>query len=125
MRGRVGLISGPVLLYATGGLAYGQAQLNANLVSPATFTFPASASATKTGWIAGGGAEWAFAGNWSAKLEGLYYDLGNTTVLAGPTLGAGVPGITGFLRGRDFNLTGGIVRVGVNYRVGGPVVARY
>lgn len=28
------------------------------------------------GWTAGGGAEWAFSPNWSAKLEYLYSDIG-------------------------------------------------
>lgn len=28
------------------------------------------------GWTAGGGFEWAFLPNWSAKIEGLYYNLG-------------------------------------------------
>ncbi|WP_315761452.1 MULTISPECIES: outer membrane protein [unclassified Bradyrhizobium] len=27
------------------------------------------------GWVAGGGAEWAFAPKWSARLEYLYIDL--------------------------------------------------
>jgi len=113
-----------LVLYATGGLAYGHAQLNTNLVSPFPFTFPASASVTRVGWTAGAGVEWAFAGNWSAKLEGLYYDLGTTTLGAGPTVGGGV-GVIGFVRSKDFELHGAIARLGLNYRFGGPVVAKY
>lgn len=124
VRGRVGSTVGSALLYATGGLAYGHAQLNTNLVSPFPFTFPASASVTRVGWTAGAGVEWAFAGNWSAKLEGLYYDLGTTTLGAGPTVGGGV-GVIGFVRSKDFELHGAIARLGLNYRFGGPVVAKY
>ena len=123
VRGRVGATVGPALLYVTGGLAYGQAQLNTNLVSALPFAFPASASVTKVGWTAGAGVEWAFAGNWSAKFEGLYYDLGTTTLVTGPTVGAGP--VIGFVRGKDFDLHGAIGRVGLNYRFGGPVIAKY
>jgi outer membrane immunogenic protein len=35
------------------------------------------ASEWRSGWTLGGGLEWAFADNWSAKLEYDYYDLGN------------------------------------------------
>jgi outer membrane immunogenic protein len=125
VRGRVGLTTGPVLFYVTGGLAYGHARLNTDLVSVTPFTFPASASVTKAGWTAGGGVEWGFAGNWSVKVEGLYYDLGTTTVSAGPTVGAGDPTVAEFRRGKDFDLHGAIGRVGVNYRFGGPVIAKY
>lgn len=124
VRGRVGITADSVLLYVTGGLAYGHARLNTDLFSgpgaPLPFTFPASASVTKAGWTAGGGVEWGFASNWSVKVEGLYYDLGTTTVIAGPTVGA-----PGYIRGKDFDLHGAIGRVGLNYRFGGPVVARY
>jgi outer membrane immunogenic protein len=128
VRGRVGMTTGSVLLYVTGGLAYGHARLNTDLFSPGAFipfSFPASASVTKAGWTVGGGVEWGFASNWSVKVEGLYYDLGTTTVSAGPTVGAGDPTLAGFARGKDFNLHGAIGRVGLNYRFGGPVVAKY
>jgi outer membrane immunogenic protein len=125
VRGRAGMTAGPVLLYVTGGLAYGHARLNTDLVDPFPFTFPASASVTKAGWTAGGGVEWGFAGNWSVKVEGLYYDLGTTTVRAGPTVGAGDPAVAVFTRGKEFDLHGVIGRVGLNYRFGGPVIAKY
>jgi outer membrane immunogenic protein len=123
VRGRVGATMGSALLYATGGLAYGHAQLATNLVSAFPFTFPASASVTKVGWTVGAGVEWGFAGNWSAKVEGLYYDLGTTTLSTGPTVGGG--GVLGFVRTKDFDLHGAIGRVGLNYHFGGPVVAKY
>jgi outer membrane immunogenic protein len=34
---------------------------------------------TEYGWTAGAGIEWAFADNWTAKVEYLFVDLGNTT----------------------------------------------
>ena len=38
-----------------------------------------SFSQTKVGWTAGGGLEYAFIDNWTAKLEYLYVDLGKAT----------------------------------------------
>jgi outer membrane immunogenic protein len=82
VRGRLGFTPiDSVLLYATGGLAYGQVESNINTsdVGAPIITGPASgsASATRTGWTAGGGIETAlaFAPRWSLKAEYLYYDL--------------------------------------------------
>jgi opacity protein-like surface antigen len=68
-------------------LAYSEAGLSQNLVFPAV-QFPSSASSTMTGWTAGGGIEYAFAGNWSAKVEGIFYNLGTiaTSAVAVPTM---------------------------------------
>src|SRR5262249_27176251 len=38
---------------------------------------------TQSGWTGGGGVEWAFADNWTAKVEYLYVNLGNGTVNCG------------------------------------------
>ena len=113
-RGRVGMTTGPALLYVTGGLAFGHADLSTSFTDPTVFTFSDSAGVTRAGWTAGGGAEWALAGHWSAKLEGLYYNLGTATLLTGPSfLGAGVTTST---HGKDFQLQGEIARLGLNYR---------
>jgi opacity protein-like surface antigen len=42
-----------------------------------------SFSKTPVGWNVGGGLEYAFLNNWSAKLEYLYVDLGTATCGAG------------------------------------------
>jgi outer membrane immunogenic protein len=105
------------LLYVTGGLAYGAVDLSSNLIAPnAGTTYPASKSVTKVGWVVGGGLEYAITANWSAKLEGLYVDLGDET-----TIGREVP-LTfpplGFTRTKDFDLNYAIVRAGLNYKLG-------
>jgi hypothetical protein len=38
--------------------------------------------------------------------------------LAGPALGAGLPGVTGFVRGKNFETDGVIVRGGLNLKLG-------
>jgi outer membrane immunogenic protein len=107
------------LIYATGGLAYGRVSLTTNMeptyvhscANVATFCMTGSSKEWKAGWTIGGGWEYAFASNWSAKVEYLYYDLG-TISDTNPQV-SGTPGIT-FQGSTDFK--GNIVRVGLNYR---------
>jgi outer membrane immunogenic protein len=86
VRGRLGVTVTPdLLLYGTGGLAYGRVKASANVQidnPPFLDTWPASISSTKTGWAAGAGAEWMFARNWSAKVEYLHIDLGSSSATA-------------------------------------------
>jgi len=113
VRGRLGyLVTPTMLLYGTGGLAYGGVHASAtnggvmqgvltganNALFPVpfpystlngTYTFPiipggGSYSNTQVGWIAGGGVEWMFMPNWSLKVEGLYYDLGGARIYSNP-----------------------------------------
>ena len=125
LRGRAGFLVTPaLLLYGTGGLAYGGASVDYDRSFPA-ISYMSSRSGTKVGWTAGGGAEYALANNWSVKAEGLFYDLGSITSQNGST-----PVATGFTAGRNFRLEGAIARVGLNYRFGWaapatPLVAKY
>jgi outer membrane immunogenic protein len=80
VRGRLGFTVSPsVLLYGTGGLAYGDVEANSNAIFNGVDSFPANVSITKTGWAAGAGAEWMFTQNWSAKVEYLRVDLGKAS----------------------------------------------
>jgi outer membrane immunogenic protein len=129
-RGRVGFLPAErVLLYATGGLAYGHFAADAPLL-------PLSWGSTRAGWTVGAGVEAAIDRNWSVKLEYLYMDLGNvgggsaaaTTVVNAPnTPSTGFNTVTTTTLTSAFNtrFTDNILRVGVNYRFGGPVVAKY
>ena len=88
VRGRVGVLVTPsILLYGTGGLAYGELKTGGSITGtnvagvPVTVAFPGTAS-TRVGWTAGVGVEGKIAPNWTAKLEYLYMDLGS--VSAGP-----------------------------------------
>jgi len=121
VRGRLGWAIDRWLVYATGGLAFGGAKDSTNLSFVGCPCYVGEKSETRFGWTVGGGLEWAIAGNWSAKAEYLYYDLGKVRVIGVPT-GIFVPGLT---TQTDFETTGNIVRAGLNYRFGGPVVARY
>lgn len=69
VRGRLGFTVTPtVLLYGTGGLAYGEIKTDGTISDPATF----SMNTLKAGWVAGGGLEDRVSGNWTVKLEYLY-----------------------------------------------------
>jgi outer membrane immunogenic protein len=111
-RGRLGMAFDRLLIYATGGVAYGEASVNQNLAFAAV-QFPSSASSTMTGWTAGGGLEYAFAGNWSAKVEGMFYNIGTIT-----TAGTAVPQVN-FVEVKTYNVEGAVARVGLNWRFGG------
>jgi outer membrane immunogenic protein len=115
------------MLYVTGGLAYGEVETTATVNTAVAFaggpviasaSAVASANTTRAGWTVGGGAEWVISGPWTAKLEYLYVDLGTVSnTFTG--LGAFTPLTT------SSHVTDNIVRVGLNYRFGGPVVAKY
>jgi outer membrane immunogenic protein len=70
-RGRIGYAFDRFLPYLTGGGAFGD--VKGSLLGTGDF------KQTKAGWTAGAGMEYAFAGNWSAKIEYLYVDLGKAT----------------------------------------------
>ncbi|WOH68254.1 porin family protein [Bradyrhizobium sp. BWA-3-5] len=121
VRGRVGVLATPqVLFYATGGLAYGEVNTSA-VIGAGAFGF--NAHDTRVGYTVGAGVEGAIGGNWTAKLEYLYMDLGRTSgtfLTTIPALGGGVLSYNYSSR-----ITDNIVRVGLNYKFGGPVIAKY
>jgi outer membrane immunogenic protein len=142
VRGRLGILASPsVLLYGSGGLAYGRVKAGTSIVQSnndcaqfpggclqTTAATAGSVSSTRAGWTIGGGAEWMFWQNWSAKLEYFYYDLGSVTFPVGPLVvgngtftGAGGPAVVAAQSTTRFN--GNIFRVGLNYKFGGPIYA--
>jgi outer membrane immunogenic protein len=121
VRGRIGVLATPrVLLYATGGLAYGEVNSSESIgIVPSVF----STSSTNVGYTIGAGIEGAIGGNWTAKLEYLYVDLGRVSgSFATPTAALGGGTITSNYSSR---VTDNVLRAGVNYKFGGPVVAKY
>jgi outer membrane immunogenic protein len=114
-RARFGYAVNNLLFYGTGG--YAGAGVTAGVKDANTGALIVSSSATRNGWTAGGGIEWGFASSWSAKFEWLYMRFdggpGFNTLNLGPGIRSSIP------------LDDNIVRLGINYRFGGPVVARY
>jgi outer membrane immunogenic protein len=100
-RARVGLATGSVLSYVTGGVAYGGVETG--LGTPANSL---TTSTTKTGWTWGTGVEAALDGNWSAKAEYLYLNFGSSGVASAATGALAVKNQEQIFRG------------GLNYRLG-------
>ena len=120
-RGRIGVLATPkVLLYATGGLAYGEVNSAESIgIVPSAF----SSSSTNVGWTLGAGIEGVIGGNWTAKLEYLYVDLGTVSgsfLTTLPALGGGF--ITSNYSSR---VTDNVLRVGLNYKFDNAIVAKY
>jgi outer membrane immunogenic protein len=125
VRGRAGVLVTPqVLLYATGGLAYGSIKTSGAFagVTPngVAVAVAGSSSDTRIGWTVGAGIEGKITTNWSAKLEYLYMDLdnfraGSFSLAPGSLIAANV----------DSRFRDNILRAGINYTFGGPVIAKY
>jgi outer membrane immunogenic protein len=98
VRGRAGYAFDRFLVYGTGGGAFGNLQAAAG-------TLPFS-STTQTGWTAGGGVEFAFTPNLTAKVEYLYVDLGSQAC----------PPASCAASATSVTLTENVVRAGINYK---------
>jgi outer membrane immunogenic protein len=96
-RGRIGYAFDRFLPYFTGGAAFGDIRAEAGGFSGTT--------KTQFGWTVGGGLEYAFLHNWTAKIEYLYADMG--TVACSAT-DCGLP--------IDTTLKLNIIRGGMNYK---------
>ncbi|HXY57517.1 MAG TPA: outer membrane beta-barrel protein [Methylocystis sp.] len=129
VRGRVGFTLTPnLLLYATGGLAFGGANERATFGQNLAPSLLAGDTArgelfeNRVGWTVGAGAEYALTRNLSAKLEYLYYDLGSLTLT---NSNVSPIALRGFLLGLQniadattvsTRFNGHVVRAGLNYR---------
>ena len=131
VRGRVGYLVMPTLLaYGTAGFAYGGVSSTVSLATGGTNGSGGGTSIaysnTQAGWTAGGGVEWMFLPNWSAKAEYLYYSLSNGYA-SGGVIDTNT-GSWGYGIGASRSYNGNIVRAGVNYHFNfapAPVVAKY
>lgn len=127
LRGRIGFaLMDRLLIYGTGGFAFGQSVASFSAVAPAADPPLAGFTTNRasTGWTAGGGVEYAFLDNLSVKAEYLYYNLGRTTGTIVYQYAPDFSTLTGVTRHN-----GNIVRAGLNYKFSwgapAPVVAKY
>jgi outer membrane immunogenic protein len=108
LRGRLGYNSGDWLWYVTGGGAFAGAK-ESDALTLGVPTAGANFNRTLGGWTAGAGVEKVISGNWSAKLEYLYVNLGSVTDSF--TLAPGL------VESVHQNVTDNIVRPGLNYHL--------
>lgn len=99
VRGRVGWASDAMMLYLTGGAAFGRIANRFLIAAPAV-------SGTEAGWTLGGGAEFKLDRNWSAKAEYLYVNLNDTVACSAVVCGVVNNAETSGLH---------VFRIGVNY----------
>jgi outer membrane immunogenic protein len=92
LRGRVGYALNNILVYATGGLAFGSGHLDVGGITESQSHF---------GWTAGAGMEVGMTEHWSARVEYLFVNLSDQPYV-----------LTGASNGFQSNL----LRFGVNYR---------
>jgi outer membrane immunogenic protein len=133
VRARLGYLpTNNLMIYATGGLAYGRvkqsvAYVNQSAGAPADFDgicpagpggvcYTGTSSRTAVGWTVGAGLEHALMRNWTVRAEYLYVNLGgnsfNEAIVGGVT-----PGFPPSMIGVQYNdLTLHIMRAGINYR---------
>jgi outer membrane immunogenic protein len=115
VRARLGWTVTPeTMIYATGGLAYGEINDSGNITDTVTTT-GFSFSKTSVGWAAGGGFESHLTGNWTWKLEYLFLALDEPSgAFTTPIIPARItPPSTVNL---DPVFTDSIVRAGLNYK---------
>jgi outer membrane immunogenic protein len=91
------------LVYGTAGGAFANVQTTFGGVTT---------THTQAGWTAGLGLEWAFADNWTAKIEYLFVDVGSATINCSTCLfnNSNVPVPV------SVTLTENLIRVGVNFK---------
>ncbi|MDH2405069.1 outer membrane beta-barrel protein [Bradyrhizobium sp. SSUT18] len=132
VRGRLGYLVTPnVLLYGTGGIAFQkfsnsitcETSLTDPLCGPTAI--PAAATATnssiRTGWTAGVGVDAKIFANWMLRAEYRYSDFGtwsNSLLLVSP-------GVSVATVATNLKINTHIGMIGIAYRFGGPVVAKY
>jgi opacity protein-like surface antigen len=115
LRGRLGATVTPgALAYVTGGLVVGEV-----MTAGTVFGFDGAGNPvntivgshnTKAGWTVGGGIEGHLIGNWTAKIEYLYLDLGSISTVPTPAVNSTVAAAF------NSRITDNIVRLGVNYK---------
>ena len=121
VRPRIGWAFDRLLVYGTGGVAFTNrndslsdidSTTNAGVIAVLT-----ASPSRHTGWVAGGGLEYAFSNSLSAKVEYLHLDFGDVTEQAsgGGVIGTGMEGASLIFTSR---LTADIVRAGLNYKFG-------
>jgi outer membrane immunogenic protein len=118
-RARVGFVATPdnrLMIYATGGVAYGGGNSQFSAFDATTGSFwSGNPSSSRVGWTIGGGVEYAVTNNITIKGEYLYADLGSSefTSLGNAASAIAFPGVS--VAGK-INYNASIFRAGVNYK---------
>jgi outer membrane immunogenic protein len=116
VRGRVGYALDRALVYFTGGFAFGGAddQLRTGITDGVNnYSHTVKNAETLTGYVLGGGFEYAMSPAWSLKAEYQYMDLGRVTLTDSRDLTATSTGASALAVDHSYQT----IRLGLNYRV--------
>ena len=124
VRLRAGYAADRVLLYVTGGFAYGNVDYTLTTSEVQgngdTLYFAGQKSQTKAGYTFGAGVEYALTNNWIIRGEYLYYNLGSASALASPTTavvgGSVTPNLSTVLGKGSTTIDGNILRAAISYK---------
>jgi outer membrane immunogenic protein len=130
IRGKIGYAWDRVLIYGTGGVAFGGFSSELTFISvtgPGTaYPVPANVGGTRVGWTTGGGLQYAVTNNWWVFAEYRYTNFGSINFDSG-VLRASIPQSAFFNGSRQ--IRGNQVQAGFSYRFDltppAPVVAKY
>jgi outer membrane immunogenic protein len=120
--GRLGYAYGPALFYVKGGYAYIDADDNlryTGVSNPYDYTW--NNNNGLSGWVIGGGVEYALSPSWSVKAEYLYYDFSRENENISYTLTTGTvakPVYTNYYAPIGHELDINTFKVGINYHFG-------
>jgi outer membrane immunogenic protein len=133
VRGRLGYAFDRLLVYGTGGFAYGDVNNTMlNISRTGAPGYAGSQDTLRTGYAYGGGVEYALASNSAfnifkaggvtVKAEYIHYDLGTSSFVSN-----NVPGVApaGSAFTNSVHTDGDLVRAGLNYKFNGLAVAKY
>jgi outer membrane immunogenic protein len=129
VRPRFGVAWDRLLVYGTGGFAFGRVDHNFNFADNFGFIAHDQTDTGRIGYVVGAGVEYAFWNNLTAKVEYQYIDFGSRNYDAQLFFApAGPPGIfTIFAEHTSLRTDFHTVRAGLNWKFdyGAPVVAKY
>ncbi|BCP54551.1 outer-membrane immunogenic protein [Kaistia sp. 32K] len=108
VRGRLGYAWDNLLLYGTGGFAYGSVKSSISANINGVSVVDESASNTQTGWTVGAGFEYGITKNITLKTEYLYVDLGSETIID--------ENLNGVHAGLDVETKFHTLKAGLNYK---------
>ncbi len=120
--GRIGYAADRSLYYVKGGAAWmSEGFRHLSITIPTCVGTPCTGSNSTWGWTIGAGGEYAFAPNWTLRLEYDFLDFGNKEHVT----------VTNGVSADNFELTRTfhLIKLGLNYKFGdlgkGPVSAKY
>jgi outer membrane immunogenic protein len=120
-RARLGWVATPdnrLLIYGTGGVAYGGGHANLSVFDATNgwYWSTNNNSSTRVGWTVGGGVEYAFTNNIIIGAEYLYFDLGSKNINTYPSLAASSFFGPGVYTSTNAKFEGSVARARISYK---------